>query len=127
MHLSLLISFFLYRDYFELSQFPYNSYSSPLETTRFLTSGIRDVDLEMTKTNGICQALMEFYFKGRDLFRWLVKLYEFFALDNSPSHRMVSVASCCMEGEAWECIQDAEALGLCTNWVHFICTLQDRF
>ena len=40
---------------------------------------------------------------------------------------MVSVASCCMEGEAGECIQDAEASGLCTNWVHFICTLQDRF
>nr|POE46405.1 60s ribosomal protein l12-3 [Quercus suber] len=28
---------------------------------------------------------MEFYFKGRDPFRWLVKLYEFFALDNTPS------------------------------------------
>ena len=41
-------------DYLELSQFPYNShkfpynsYSSPLGTSRFLTFGIRAVDLEM--------------------------------------------------------------------------------
>ena len=40
-------------DYLELSQFPYNShqfpynsYPSPLETTGFLTFGIRAVDLE---------------------------------------------------------------------------------
>ena len=40
-------------DYFELSQFPYNShqspynsYPSPLGTSRFLTSGIRAVDPE---------------------------------------------------------------------------------
>ena len=26
-----------------------------------------------------------------------------------------------------EWFQDARTLGLCTNWVHFICTLQDRF
>ena len=65
----------------------------------------------MTKASGICQALMEFYFKDRAPFQWLIKLYEFFALDNTPSPRMVSVASCCMEGEAWECIQDAEAFG----------------
>ena len=42
-------------DCFELSsfsyhfhQFPYNLYPSPLGTTRFLTSGIRAVDLEMS-------------------------------------------------------------------------------
>ena len=41
-------------DYLELSQFPYNShqssynsYLSPLGTTRFLTFGIRAVDLDM--------------------------------------------------------------------------------
>ena len=39
----------------------------------------------------------------------------------------VSIASCYMEGEVWEWFQDVEALGLCTNWVHFICALQDRF
>ena len=33
-------------DYLEISQFPYNSYPSPLGTTRFLTSSIRTVDLE---------------------------------------------------------------------------------
>ena len=40
-------------DYLELNQFPenfhtfpYNSFPSPLGTTRFLTSGIRDDDLE---------------------------------------------------------------------------------
>ena len=30
-------------------------------------------------------------------FRWLVKLYEFFALNNTPPHRMVSIASYYME------------------------------
>ena len=41
-------------DYFELSQFPYNSHQSPynsytsqLGTSRFLTFGIRAIDLEM--------------------------------------------------------------------------------
>ena len=86
-------------DYFELIRFPYNSYLSPLETTGFLKSGIRVVDLEMTKSIAIHQAFMKFYFKGRDLFWWLVKLYEFFVVDNTPSHRMVSIASCYMEGE----------------------------
>ena len=33
-------------DYLELSQFPYNSYPSPLGTSRFLTSGIRAIDSE---------------------------------------------------------------------------------
>ena len=115
-------------DYFELSQFPYNSYSSPLETIGILTSGIRFIDLEMTKSIAIHQAFMKFYFKGGDLFWWLVKLYEFFVVDNTPWHRMVSIASYYMaEEEAWEWFQDLEASGLCTNWVHFICALQDRF
>ena len=60
-------------------------------------------------------------------FRWLVKLYEFFAIDNTPPHRMVFIASYYMEEEAREWFQDVEALGLCTNWVHFICALQDQF
>ena len=62
----------------------------------------------MTKFIATHQALMEFYFKGGDLFRWFVKLHEFFALDNTQSHRMVSIASCYMEGEAWEWFQDVE-------------------
>ena len=86
-------------DYFELIRFPYNSYSSPLETTGFLASGIRIVDLEMTKSIAIHQAFMKFYFKGGDLLWWLVELYEFFVVDNTPSHCMVSIASCYMEGE----------------------------
>ena len=32
-----------------------------------------------------------------------------------------------MEGEVWEWFHDAELLGLCTNWAHFICAQQDRF
>ena len=76
-------------DYIELSQFPYNSYSSPLGTTRFLTSGIRAINLEMTESIATHQAFMEFYFKSEDPFRWLVKLYEFFALDNTTPHCMV--------------------------------------
>ena len=34
-------------DYLEISQFPYNSYLSPLGTMGFLTSGIRAIDLEI--------------------------------------------------------------------------------
>ena len=81
----------------------------------------------MTESIATYQAFIEFYFKGKDPFRWPIKLYEFFALDNTPPHRMVSIASYYMEGEAWEWFQDAEASGLCTNWVHFICALQDWF
>ena len=40
----LKLSQFPYNSY----QFPYNFYPSPLGTTRFLTSGIRAVDLEMS-------------------------------------------------------------------------------
>ena len=81
----------------------------------------------MTESIATYQAFIEFYFKGGDPFQWPIKLYEFFALDNTPPHRMVSIASYYMEGEAWEWFQDAEASGLCTNWVHFICALQDWF
>ena len=35
--------------------------------------------------------------------------------------------ACYMEGEVWEWFHDAELLGLCTNWAHFICAQQDRF
>ena len=51
-------------------------------------------------------------------FRWLVKLYEFFAIDNTPPRRMVFIASYYMEEEAQEWFQDVEALGLNTNWAH---------
>ena len=54
----------------------------------------------MTESIATLQAFMEFYFKGGDPFWWLVKLYEFFALDNTPPHRMVSIASYYIEGEA---------------------------
>ena len=99
-------------DYLELSQFSYNL-SIPLQSLSIpirnhLIRGIRVVDLEMTKFIATHQALMEFYFKGGDLFQWFVKLHEFFALDNTQSHRMVSIASCYMEGEAWEWFQDVE-------------------
>ena len=68
----------------------------------------------MTKSIPTHQAFVKFYFKGGDPFWWLVKLYEFFVLDNTPPHENI-----------W--FQDTEASGLCTNWMHFICTLQDRF
>ena len=62
-------------DYLELSQFPcnshtfpYNSYPSPFGTTRFLTSGIRAIDIEMIESITTYQVFMEFYFKGGDLF-----------------------------------------------------------
>ena len=40
---------------------------------------------------------------------------------------MVSIASYYTEEETWEWFQDTEASGLCTNWMHFIYTLQDHF
>ena len=66
-------------------------------------------------------------FKGGDPFSWLFKVYKFFAFNNTPSHDMVSIASYYMEGEAHDWFQTLEATGLCTDWVEFICALQDRF
>ena len=53
----------------------------------------------MTEFIAAKQAFMEFYFKCEDHFQWLVKLYEFFTLDNTPPHHMVSIASYYMEGQ----------------------------
>ena len=66
-------------------------------------------------------------FKGGDPFSWLFKVYKFFAFNNTPSHDMVSNSSYYMEGEAHDWFQTLEATGLCTDWVEFICALQDRF
>ena len=40
---------------------------------------------------------------------------------------MVSFASYYMEEEKHDWFQTLEATGLCTDWVEFICALQDRF
>ena len=40
---------------------------------------------------------------------------------------MVFIASYYMEGEAHDWFQTLETERLCTDWVGFICTLQDRF
>ena len=80
------------RDYLELIKltcisysFPYTSHPSPLGTIRVLTNGIRAVDLEMTKFVATHQAFIEFTFKGGDPFWRLLKLYEFFALENTTT------------------------------------------
>ena len=36
-------------------------------------------------------------FKGKDIFSWLFKVYEFFKFNNTPSHDMVSISSYYME------------------------------
>ena len=100
---------------------------SLLVTISNLSSGIKSVNLEMNESIATYQAFLELYFKSVDPFQWLVKIYEFFTLDNTLPHCMVSITSYYMEGETWEWFQDVEALDLCTNWVHFICTLQDQF
>ena len=66
-------------------------------------------------------------FKGGDPFSWLFKVYKFFTFNNTPSHDMVSIASYYMKGEAHDWFQTLEAMGLCTDWVEFICALQDQF
>uniref|UniRef100_A0A2N9ERN7 Retrotransposon gag domain-containing protein n=1 Tax=Fagus sylvatica TaxID=28930 RepID=A0A2N9ERN7_FAGSY len=63
-------------------------------------------------------------FKGGDPLWWLFEVYNFFALQNTP---LVSIASYFMEGEALEWFQDLKALRSCTDWVEFVCSLQDRF
>ena len=67
--LSLSQYFSMEGDYIELSQFPYNFYS-----TRFLTSGIRAIDFEMTESIATHQAFIVFKFKGGDHFWQLLKL-----------------------------------------------------
>ena len=47
----------------------------------------------MTKYVATHQAFIEFTFKGGDPFRRLLKLYEFFALENTPPHLMFFIAS----------------------------------
>ena len=88
------------RDYLKLIKltcisypFPYTSHPSPLGTIRVLTNGIRAVDLEITKFVATHQAFIEFTFKGGDPFWWLLKLYEFFALENTPPHLIFFIAS----------------------------------
>ena len=66
-------------------------------------------------------------FKGGDPLWWLFELYNFFALENTPPHHMVSIASYFLEGEVLEWFQVLKALRLCTDWVEFVCSLQDRF
>ena len=66
-------------------------------------------------------------FKGRDPLWWLFEVYNLFALENTPPHHMVSIASYFLEGEALEWFQDLEASRLCTDWVEFVCSLQDCF
>ena len=72
---------------------PYTSHPSPLGTIEVLTNGIRAIDLVMTKYVATHQAFIEFTFKGGDPFRRLLKLYEFFALENTPPHLMFFIAS----------------------------------
>lgn len=59
----------------------HNSYSY---CSKFLSFGIRANDLEMIESIATHQAFIEFYFKSRDHFWWLIKLYELFALYNTP-------------------------------------------
>ena len=88
------------RDCLELSKltcisypFPYTSHPSPLGTIEVLKNGIRAIDLETTKSITTHQAFIEFTFKGGDPFRRFLKLYEFFALENTPPHLMFFIAS----------------------------------
>ena len=88
------------RDYLEFSKltcisypFPYTSHPSPLGTIEVLTNGIRAIDLVMTNYVATHQAFIEFSFKGEDPFWWLLKLYEFFALENTPPQLMFFIAS----------------------------------
>ena len=66
-------------------------------------------------------------FKGKDPLWWLFEVYNLFALENTPPHHMVSIASYFLEGEALEWFQDLEESRLCTDWVEFVCSLQDCF
>ena len=72
---------------------PYTSQPSPLGTIEVLTNGIRAIDLVMTKYVATHQAFIEFTFKGGDPFWQLLKLYEFFALENMPPQLMFFIAS----------------------------------
>ena len=47
----------------------------------------------MTESIATHQAFIDFTFKGGDPFWWLLKLYEFFALENTPPHLMFFIAS----------------------------------
>jgi hypothetical protein len=65
-------------------------------------------------------------FKGRDPLWWLFEVENFFVLDNTPPRFLIFIASFDMEREAWKWLEDAKALGLCTNWVEFVCSLPDH-
>ena len=58
-------------------------------------------------------------FKCGYSFQWLLKVYKFFALDNTAPLLMVPIASYCMEGEVSKWFQGVKALGFYTNWVDF--------
>ena len=66
-------------------------------------------------------------FKGGDPLWWLFEVYNFFALENTPLHHMVSIPSYFLEGEVLEWFQVLEASRLCIDWVEFVCSLQDCF
>jgi hypothetical protein len=65
-------------------------------------------------------------FKGRDPLWLLFEVENFFVLDNIPPRFLIFIASFDMERVAWKWLEDAKALGLCTNWVEFVCSLPDH-
>lgn len=79
--------------------FPYNSHPSPLGTAKFLLLELLilwDDQIHASNFYGVTK------FKRWDTFWLLLKIYKFFALDNTPQHLMISITSYYMEAEVWD-------------------------
>ena len=63
-------------DYLKFSQFPYYSHQSPLGTIRFLTSGIRVVNLGMGEYCDLCEILKELWHMDNEVLEKVKALAE---------------------------------------------------